>query len=157
MEAIVNGIASMLWATEWANHAEEHGCCSLSGVNVYDVMPEVPQAALDLAWRLVGKLEQANGVHIAVIYSRAMAAIGKVHPKPADGSIGNEEWVYETKREQYYADYADCERFGECLAHMAVGAGVSWFDDHAEFALVVPHIEGYGLRYLADTGCEHGE
>jgi len=47
------------------------------------------------------------------------------------------------------------KRFGECLAWMSMGAGVSWFDDHEPFDLKVPLCaESCDLRMLADERCE---
>jgi hypothetical protein len=48
----------------------------------------------------------------------------------ADGREGFGTWMF----------YEQEQRFGECLAWMALGAGVSWFDDHARFEIKVPRL-----------------
>src|SRR5579872_1633079 len=111
-DTFVKGMATILWGDAWADHAEEHACCNLSGCEITHVMPEIPEVAWRMAERLAGKIEQANGCALAVLFAQAMKAEGRP----------------DLEHEDYHDETA--ERFGECLAWMAMGAGVSWYDDH---------------------------
>lgn len=150
-DTFVRGMATILWADAWANHAEEHDCVNLSGCEVTEYMPEIPEMAWRMAERLAGMIEQANDLNLAACYASAMRAMGRedlTHP-----------------------DYHDATalRFGECLAWEAMGAGVSWEDDHPPFLIyggvckpdremTIPHFEAFDLQLHADDTCEvcHG-
>jgi hypothetical protein len=139
-DEIVEGMRKLLWALSWADHADEAGCCNLSGCNVYDYLPDTPPAAQRHAERIAGAYEALNGCDLADLFERAVAA------DKAKRSIGRNH------------RHATAERFGECLAYMAVGAGVSWFDDHEEFPLQVP-FHGAGVEYgdllcVAESTCD---
>lgn len=125
---IMDGIATILWGDAWASHVEEHGCESLSGVEITDAMPIVPEAADRMAAKLVAELEEANGKSLEDLFKDAVKA---------DSSAAGKE-----------------QRFGECLAWMAMGAGVSWFDDYEQFPIKVPSVENYDLQIKADEDCE---
>jgi len=128
-DTIIENMAAMLWAMAWADHADEHRCCSLSGVDIMQVMPEVPDEAVALAKKLVKGIEKANELPLEVIFAFACKADG----------IQMSEKV--------------AEEFGGDLGHMAIGSGVSWFDDHEKFPLKVPYGENYELRMYADDNC----
>jgi hypothetical protein len=49
------------------------------------------------------------------------------------------------------ASAVDAERFGHYLAMQAMGHGVSWFDDHKKFPLVVPHMECSSFTFSTDA------
>jgi hypothetical protein len=57
---IIRGIATILWASAWADHVEEHRCCSLSGCEVTSIMPTIPDTAWEHAIRLAGRIEGVN-------------------------------------------------------------------------------------------------
>lgn len=80
-----------------------------------DVTPEPPPNAYALAGELWAGLYALNGK--AGPYTLANNA------EAADGAP------------------IDAEEFGHYLAMTAMGHGVSWFDDHKDFPLEVPHIE----------------
>lgn len=136
-DAFVKGMAAILWGNAWADHVDEHDCFDLSGREVTEVMPEIPEVVWRRAERLAGTIEQANGLSLPAIFSQAMKAEGKT-----------------VEHEDYWG--ADAEGFGSYLAHMAVGSGVSWFDDHAEFKLtVIPREEPHDLIVpSSDIACE---
>lgn len=117
---IVSGMATILWALAWADHVEREECRSLSGVKIEEAMPPIGEMAYRFAHRLAGRYEQANGC-------------------PIEGLMFNAE-VAEQAKTPNRGDL-DPERFGECLAYMALGYGVSWFDDHAEFKMVQPRFD----------------
>lgn len=50
-----------------------------------------------------------------------------------------------------YACDVDAEDFGTGLAWMYMGAGPSWFDDHATFEIEVPSAEIHGMTF--DPAC----
>lgn len=135
-DTFVRGLATSIWGCAWADHVEEHGCYNLSGCEITEHMPEIPEIAYRMAERIMGMIEQANNMHVACLFAAAMQADGKTA----------------LEHRHYYDRIA--ERFGECLGHMAMGTGVCWFDDHNRFDLKVPNCETYGLRVYANETCE---
>jgi hypothetical protein len=126
-DTIVRGMASMLWALAWADHTDEHRCARLSGMDIMDVMPTVPPEAVKQAEKLIAGIEKANNAPLEVIFLVACKA---------DGAE------------------ADPEEFGGDLAHMAIGSGISWFDDHEKFPLKMPYGSNDELRMYADDNCQ---
>ncbi len=110
----INGMAECFWASAWADHCEEAGCYNLSGCEITQCMPEVPELAYRLAHRVAGRIESRIKWSLASLFAQAWAA---------DGCDPN------------YVEYRGklANRFGWCLAYKAMGAGVSWFDDHESF------------------------
>jgi hypothetical protein len=146
-DTFVRSMASTLWAMGWANHAEEHDCYNLSGCEITSVMPEVPEIAYRMAERIAGAIEATNGASLACLFAAAMKA---------DGSP-------ELEHEDYHGE--DAEDFGHCLAHMAEGSGISWYDNHKRFelgkyfknqgAMIVPRSEAvFELQMYADETCK---
>lgn len=126
MYNIINGMARAMWVMAWADELEERGHeDSWAGCDLMDLAPETPCKAIELAWTLAGKYEQANGMSVICLLGSAQRA---------DGNSTN-DYEYETD-------------FGHYLAMMAMGHGVSWFDDHEEFYLKVPSIDNYSLRSI---------
>ena len=125
-DPIMEGLARVLWCSAWADAAEECGESQrLSGVEITNVAPETPIEAWCWAYRVAGAIEQANGASLHVLLGRgAMAHLRAKGEDPASEDI--RPWCEE---------HAD--RFGTCLAFMAMGSGVSWFDDFEEFPLEV--------------------
>lgn len=139
-DAFVRGIATIFWASAWADHVDEHQCRELGGSEITECMPEIPEPAWRAAERFAGAVEGANGTSLAVLLSHAMRAAGRT-----------------LEHEDYWGD--DAQRFGECLAYMGMGDGVSWYDDHPEFEVEgrkmrVPHVETLELQALAGDQCE---
>jgi len=132
-QEIIDGIAEILWGSAWADHAEEHECTSLSGMQIEAIMPSVPKEASQLAQDLARKFESMNGATLDTLYAIALKADGQTS-YPGSGK-------------------SSPESFGSNLAFMAMGAGVSWFDDHDKFPLKKPYLENYDLRILADEKC----
>lgn len=129
---ILEGMASALWASSWADHAEEHGCTSMSGQRIEDIMPPIPEEAYILAKKCADSIAAANGKSLSELFDDAVKA------DEADG-----------------VDSSDAdESFGSDLAMQWMGHGVSWFDDHAEFPIKIPHGEAYELQMLADETCD---
>jgi hypothetical protein len=117
-DAIIEGMARTLWALGWADALEELGQTKrISGRRIEDVMPPVPAMAERAAKIITKNVERVNGVSVDDLYARAVLA---------DEQAG-------TRTEG--SPYA----FGSDLALMVTGHGVSWFDDHADFPLTVPH------------------
>jgi hypothetical protein len=134
---IVDGIAELLWADGWMMHVEEHGCERIAGQNIMDIMPPIPKDARDFAEKWAKDVEKDNGKKLDKIYEEALEA---------------------NVRERKRGRSDDPVTFGNYLAHMMMGAGVSWFDDNAEFDLEIPRHEGSGetsdLSYLAGSKCK---
>ena len=135
-DPIIRGIATILWASTWADHVAEVRCRSLSGCEITQVMPSIDEAAFRLAHRVAGRIEQVN-YNLPSLCAAAWRADGN---SDTDDSPDDEF----------------AERFGECLAYMAQGAGVSWFDDHKEFPLEVPLcLHGGDLLSEVADACPH--
>jgi hypothetical protein len=113
------------WAEEMnrQGHDVEIACC---GSDWMDVAPETTREAQDLAWYLLGRIEQANGTNIWALAAAAWRADFK--------SMDAEEFCCD-RTLKFDKD------FGHCLAMMAMGSGVGWWDDHVKFPLEVPYIE----------------
>ena len=148
---IVSGIASILWGDAWAQHIEnarDEGrkpCQNLSGCKIEDVMPEIPKMARQRAMLLARSYGKDNGeVCLADLIVAAYRA-----DECFDEDYSDEDLLRDIQENDSYQ-----EEFGNCLAWMAMGAGVSWFDDHSDFPLEVPHIENYDLQMWATEHCE---
>lgn len=109
---IEQSCARALWALAWSQAMDVLGHSDkLAGRDVYDFMPPIPGLAHVLAARVVALAEHRGGGNIHALYAKA-------------------------KREPLTLSWhkpASEDRFGECLAYMALGHGVSWYDDHPEF------------------------
>jgi hypothetical protein len=131
---IVDGIAETLWADGWFNHVEEHGCGHASD------LPPIPKDARDFATKWAKDVEQDNGKSLDALYDEAMAA-NEREDKGGPSDV-----------------HSSPIAFGNLLAHMMMGAGVSWFDYNADFDLEVPRHEGGSevadLMYLAGSRCK---
>lgn len=134
MDSITEGCGRMLWALDWANHAEESECTDVGGHNIMDIMPEPHPFAFLEAARLIGHVERASGRGIVSLLWACLNADGTHH-----------------------AQRDDYARFGECLAYMATGNGVSWFDDHAPCdVLKVPGVDVDLHQEVVDACCPGG-
>lgn len=137
---IVEGLARSLWVLAYADYAAAHrGDASierpLPGEDWEEVAPETPAAAEAAARELANLYTIANGVSLDEIYRRAASAAG------VRWQLAVEPWRL--------------EQFGRALAHMAVGSGVSWFDDHPTFELVKVHFEcAFDGDYLTWSGSQ---
>lgn len=132
--SIRTGIATILWGCSWADHVEECGCQSLSGCEITDVMPTVPQEAWDMADKLIAVVEAKHGCSVDELYEQALA---------------NET------EETGSADPESEERFGECIAYEAMGHGVSWADDHNGWSALSKyvHFDACDLQSFAEEQC----
>lgn len=120
--AIVTGIAKGLYSSAWADDQEEthrssgkKGLSPLSGQEITKIAPAPSASAKNAAEKLARQYEKANGKSLDDLYDDARKANG-----------GQAE---------------DAEMFGHYLAMMALGHGVSWFDDHKKFPLKRVHSE----------------
>lgn len=84
--------------------------------------PELPPNAYALAGELWAALEAANKESVYVLAAHAAKADAGGNDMASVNDI-------------------DAEDFGHYLAMQAMGHGVSWFDDHEEFEIEIPHIE----------------
>lgn len=130
-EEILRGAAATLWWSVWADHVGANRCRSLMQQKIEDIAPPVPAVAHDLVERLLTQIEKEHGLGVASLYEIAVSANGGQAKEP--------------------------ERFGSCLAHMSMGTGVSWFDDHARFPLTVPHTLEHDTGDVADHADVHCE
>lgn len=128
---ILEGMAKAFWVTSWADYCEqmsparraklrEEGLIPGPGGDWMDAAPPMPPSAKLAAKRLAQAFEERNGATVSELLDRAMEADG--------GVAGRNE----------------ADLFGHYLAMQAMGHGVGWFDDHAEFPLEFPfHTEAY--------------
>lgn len=96
-----------------------------AGEDWCDYAPETPPNAYALAGELWAALEAANKVSVYVLAERA---------EQADGE-------HMGKCDKCKSSGFDAEEFGHYLAMQAMGHGVSWFDDHGDFEIEIPHLE----------------
>jgi hypothetical protein len=134
-DAILKGMAAIFWGTNWAGHVEEHCCYNLSGCKITEHMPAIPDAVHAFTAKVANQIEAASGTTLPELY-----AIAEAEDEIACISAPSRR--------------SGPERFGNCLAFQAMDDGVSWEDDHAPVpGLMVPHVEDYEIRYLADEQC----
>lgn len=129
-DPIITGMARALFVSAFAAYQEElkaegEPYASPGGGDWMTVAPETPLHAICAAYRLAGALEQANAMNLWAIYARSCVADG-------DETIAAGPLWEDDERQRL---------FGHYIAMQALGHGVSWFDDHASFELVVPSIE----------------
>ncbi len=123
---ILGGMERAIWVTSYADWVEgmtkkerqEAGApVSLSGIDWDEEAPASPASALMAAEDLYLAYERANGKTPGDLFELAMAA---------DRTRATDELA---------------DSFGHYLAMMALGHGVSWFDDHKKFPLKQPSFE----------------
>jgi hypothetical protein len=135
--AILDGMARGVFVQWYASEMEEEDPRIPEGMprekagageDWMDVAPETPTEAFTWARRYAVRLAEANGLGCALplagvvpLLRKATEADGQAWPPPAE----------------YAAE------FGHYLAMQGVGHGVSWFDDHADFEIEIPHSEFY--------------
>lgn len=124
-DPILEGMARALYVQAWADRQKERGK-TYPGQNLMDVAPKTPIGAYLEAAILIGKLETVNRMSLYCLLAKAARADGRPNPEPDCA---------------YYWNPNYCKDFGHYIAMQALGHGVSWSDDHAEFGLIVPHIE----------------
>lgn len=112
----VQGAARALFVLEWANEMERQGI-TFPGAKLEDVAPATPLDVLIVAARLLGCVEQLNGLSLAVIWANARE--GEGHRRAPT-----------------------VEDFGWAIAMQALGTGVAWTDDHPEFSLPGEPVRG---------------
>lgn len=96
-----------------------------AGEDWCDYAPEPPPAAFALAGELWAALEATNKANMYMLAERAEKA----------------DTEHVSKCEKCKENGFDAEEFGHYLAMQAMGHGVSWFDDHGDFEIEIPHIE----------------
>lgn len=140
VDAIREGMARTLWLVAYADWADEHRNDDASGIDRPgpggdwdDVAPETPGAAQQAASDLEDLYIAANDAHgLEDLFTLAMAA---------DLGVGDFDWpklsnnANKGKKGERVEWSAIAKDFGHGLAMMALGTGVSWFDDHKEFPL----------------------
>jgi hypothetical protein len=123
---IIEGMARSLWASAYADYVEELSKqeridagtpVSLQGVDWFDDSPSTPEAADKAGLELAALYEAENDVSLDELARRAAEADG--------------------------VRSVDAESFGHYLAQMAMGSGLSWFDDHKRFDIKKPSIEAH--------------
>ncbi len=136
-DEVLDGMSRALWVSSYADFADnlrEEGVSRAeledrgietagAGEDWDDVAPETPIDAEKAAHALASAYAQKNQVEDVTDLLALAVQADDVGPDELDD------------------DYADS--FGHNLAMMAMGTGVSWFDDHKQFDLKQPDIETY--------------
>src|SRR3546814_15166335 len=112
-----------------------------------DVAPETPPEAGDAANQLVGQFCGINECGIHTLLYRAARADAEAN-KVFEGAVVGESTLFDNERYQ--------RAFGYSLALEAVGHGVPWFDDHADYDITLPNMP---FEFTADEvrANTHGE
>lgn len=109
-----------------------------------DIVPPTPIRALLVAQSWIADMVQNNKlVCIWQLAAKAYQA-DKNSVVPSDNSVRNSLADYVDLTEDYVTE------FGHGMAMMIMGSGVSWFDDHANFELDIPHHEAPMWEDLKD-------
>lgn len=117
-ETVRDAAARAFWVSAWADWMEEND--ALPRGDLMDAAPETPDDAVELAGLFLSRLVAANDVE------------------------GIDELLDDAAHaDRAYVDLDFATEFGHNVAMMAMGHGVGWFDDHAEFDLHVPDVEVY--------------
>jgi hypothetical protein len=126
----IDGMARTLWLYAYMEYAENTPgvARARSGQDWDDIAPKTPAAAYKAAWALVELIEESNRTQISML--AMMAAAEDEHTAHPAGS-----------RRRARAKGIDMDDFGSALASMALGSGVSWFDNHARFHVSIPNFE----------------
>ena len=144
-DTVREGAEQALWVTSYADYVREMLDSGMSkreleeegyavagpGDNWSEVVPAPKGAQYGVSQAgeaLLEEYRRKNDADIDDLLARAAVADGI---RPLHPTTGEESEIED--------DYA--ESFGHYLAMMALGHGVSWFDDHAEFPLKVPQME----------------
>src|SRR5262245_31125234 len=154
-DIIVEAMARLYWASEWANHADEHRCSSLSGCDVFDVMPPVPDVAREFARRAATRIEAASELTLVVVALDAKNHVIAMH-EVARGGVSLDGLFALAKLADPRVNDGHAERFGHALAYKTMGAGPDWTDDFKPVpGLEVPYMGGaeHEVRVYADTAC----
>lgn len=152
------GMATILWGDAWATHVEysyqdpndpgnNNGpkCHDLAGKEITEIMPEIPKMGWQFAYILGCEYKKINLRDSVVdLFVSAMRA------ENPDLKLQH----YDKALEDHVDDGVLPLRFGQCLAYMSLGYGVSWFDEYAPFTIYIPHIETSSLEEWASNNCE---
>jgi len=126
-DTLIEGMARTLWLMAYADtydqlaersyngEASEHIAHAGPGEDWADHAPATPDAARMLAWRLVGRFEEANQAPMSRLIDYALSS------------------VPEAERDE--------GKLGHCLVMRALGTGVAWEDDHPDWGCVYPQAD----------------
>ena len=126
---MIESMARTLFVLAWANEEEEAGRSPGGpGEDLMNCAPETPVEALCAAHRLVGMIEERNGLNIHSIAWFAAKSDG-LDPWGEDEGV-SEEFA---------------STFGHYVAMQATGSGVQWSDYHEEVVISLACQEPRGL------------
>jgi hypothetical protein len=149
----VEGAARAMFVPAWIAYERERGR-SFPFQNAEGMAPATPDYARLEAARLLGMLEALNGDSPAVDDPNAFINNGVICNilRAAYVADGHPSSVHEPALSvwQRWAD-ENARTFGHYIAMEALGHGVSWFDDHERFPLMVPMIE-FELKQETEDG-----
>ena len=135
-EKILKGMARALWVTSYADWAESQGRkkrvrMPRVGGDWDAVAGRTPSTANEAAQDLYVLFERENDKPMYALFEDAIHADTRRAEESVPSSRHRGPIVISP------------EEFGHYLAMQALGHGVSWFDDHAEFDLEFPSFEAF--------------
>ena len=140
-ETVIHAAARAFFVCAYADHVEDEDRDDdidyprPSGGDWFDYAPDAtPLNAYVLAGEMWSAVEIASKINMWALAARANEADGGVYAIP---------------------DHFDTKSFGHYLAMEYMGHGVSWFDDHSDFPITIPHCE-IGA-YSFEPECYHEE
>ena len=115
-DEIVEAMARAIWVSAYitASHDDDDLQQAGPGEDWYDVVPDTPLAAHDVAEQFATELERTNQLGLIYMFDRAAHRRGK-HDRPPTP-----------------------EEFGAMLVAESQGSGVRWGDNHPEHGFKVP-------------------
>jgi hypothetical protein len=123
---VLDGITRAFWTDVWVREQEEKAERTGRrvpwgpGDEITDFVPRtVPATVRRQAVEFAGALKYRNHTNLYGLYLMAMNAPGRHTREPSAASFG---WY---------------------LGMQGMGHGVSWFDDHPQFPIQIPHTEVY--------------
>lgn len=152
-ERMLDSVARTLWVCAYADAHEngelpEDAPFASHGDDWMDVAPPTPFRAYLHAQKFCDAIMRANKESVPsqclwVLFRDALKADGMDVPESKEGDWG--------------ADHDFCanqDKLADSFAHnitmQTMGHGVGWFDDHEEFPMKLPHIEGPSYGELVE-------
>lgn len=136
-DELISSMARTMWVCAWADWNDRCGDVPTSGRELMDIAPDTPPRAELMAAVLLGRYIALNGDGYGpeVMVSQLARADDVQFPYEP-------EWIRD---------------LGHYLVMMALGHGVSWFDDHGEADLYSPSLEVDVSEFFTDAEWRGGE
>jgi hypothetical protein len=166
IERLVTSAARTLWVLAWTDWTEEYAPERIkAGAELFGIAPETPESAEAKGRQMLYAIADLNKAGLGRDKPESVLKVLFLRAVLADHREGNLDFpaVVARLRPMRGASAADAatekymDRFGHYLVMQAVGHGVSWFDDHAEFQIVVGNHEQPDISDFFDSVEAWGE